>query len=185
MRFEPRDGVFDERGGVALPGLVAPNDFLVAVFGFGKADDVQQFGVKALVQRVAVVGERQLEEMFGGEQLEERDQRRVVGRATVAQRGVIVAQVEMRERQIIEPRRNGRFGEFLVKKIGRRSRKPPRFELGKMRDKRRVLRERFFKDRRVEQKPFKRVGDDDMPQFKILPRDALAQIIEDEFPQRL
>ncbi len=65
------NGVFQEGTGVAMSFLLAFYEFLAALFGFGKAYDVQQFAIETLVQAVAVIGKRKLQQMFGREQFVE------------------------------------------------------------------------------------------------------------------
>ena len=73
--FELIDGTFKEACLVAICGVLALNEFLVAFvfFYFFEADDVQEFRIKVAVEAVAVVCERLREESLWGEEFVERE----------------------------------------------------------------------------------------------------------------
>ncbi len=85
------DGVLEQRTRLPLARWLALDEFLARIFDFGKADQMQQFGIKGAVEAVAVVGEGQFEQMRRRQQLEQRDQLAVVGAVIVPQRLVVVA----------------------------------------------------------------------------------------------
>ena len=58
------DGIFQKGAGIALALLPAFYKFLAALFGFGKAYDVQQFAIETFIEAVAVIGKRKLQQML-------------------------------------------------------------------------------------------------------------------------
>ena len=112
------DGIFKYSSRVALAGFVALDQFFAPYFHFGQSDDVQQLAVKASVQAVAVVGERQFQEVFRRQELEQGDQGVVVCFIGIAQRFLKVLEVEVGKFKFGSDARDERLGNVFVEKIG-------------------------------------------------------------------
>ncbi len=65
QRVELINGVFQKGAGVASPFRFPLNDFPAFVLGFSEPDDVKELRVKGFVQAIAVIGERELQEVLG------------------------------------------------------------------------------------------------------------------------
>jgi hypothetical protein len=116
--IELNNSIFEDGTGVSVVFLVALDEFFAALFGFREPNDVEQFAVKTLVETVAVVGKRFLEQMFGREQFEERNQFVVVAGVVVTQRFLVVLQIEIRKFNFGADLGDKRLGNLLVEKIG-------------------------------------------------------------------
>ncbi len=90
-----------------------PHDQLFAAcFRLGQPDDVQKLSVKGLVERVAVVGKRQFEQVFGREQLVKRDELLFV------RTRLIVAQIDIGKRERFAQLCDEGFRNAGVKEFG-------------------------------------------------------------------
>ena len=94
------------------------NDLLAALFGFSKANDMQQFAIETFVQAVAVIGKRQLQQVFRRQQFKKGNQLVVILRIVVPQWFFIVPDIKISELYLLLHFSNKRFSYFLIEEVG-------------------------------------------------------------------
>jgi len=179
--FELQDGMFEQAAIVSFAFFVTSDEFFTSFFRFHEADDVQQFAVKSFVEAVAVVGKRQLKQMFGREQFKQGDEHIVIFAVVIAQWLLIVLYVEIRKYNICRQFRHKRLCDLLVEKIRIASRQSSSFKVLKLLYQLFILCKQPVKQRCIEDVPLIDVGDDEVFYFEVFVGDTFAEVVEDEF----
>jgi len=179
------DGVLEQTTGITCLRLVPFDDLFATFLGLCEADDVEEFAVESFVEAIAVVGKWQLEQMFGREQFKEGDEHIVILAVIIAQRLLIVLNVEIRKYNISLQCRHERLSDLLVEKVCIRARQSPCFEVLKLLYQLFILCKQRFKQDHIEYVPLIDVGDDEVFYFEVFVGNTFAEVVEDEFVEGL
>ena len=123
--------------------------------------------------------------MLRRQQFEQGDQRIVVRLVLVAQRFLVVLEVEVGEFDLGRQGGNERLSNLPVEEIGLRIRQSSPFKLVELLHKLLVLGEQAVEQGGIENEPLVNVRDDQMPYFQVLMRDPFPQVIQHQFLKRL
>src|SRR5690606_10385858 len=89
------NGVFQNTARMSATDRVSADEFCASFLCFSQTDDVQQFAIKSLVETVAVIGKRQLEQMLGREELIKGNQFCIIFFIRIPQRLFIILDVKI------------------------------------------------------------------------------------------
>lgn len=123
--------------------------------------------------------------MLRRQQFEQGDQRIVVRLVLVAQRFLVVLEVEVGEFDLGRQGGNERLSNLPVEEIGLRIRQSSPFKLVELLHKLLVLGEQAVEQGGIENEPLVNIRDDQMPYFQVLMRDPFPQVIQHQFLKRL
>lgn len=183
--FQGGDGIFEQGAGLPPLRSASADDPFAAFFHFFQPEQVEQFVVETFVERIAVIGKGQLEQVRRGKDLEQRDELAVVGRVGIAERLFEIPDVEMGRRQFRFQFIQEWSGNIPVKKIGSGLGFPAVFPVVVGLAQVFVLVKNAVKNGGIKNKPVVDIRNDEVFHIRVAVVDAFLQVIKHQLVYRL